>query len=261
MEGRPARALYDGLLSQVYDDHTAQDRRDDLGLWARLAAAAPGPGLELGCGTGRVLLPLLRSGLQVEGLDNSADMLARCWTRAVAEGLRPELHLAEMTNFRLGRRFAFAFCAAGSFTLLAGRGEMEAALAALRVHLVPGGLLALAMDAPGPAAESPVLARDIQRPGDGARLRCLLAPRPCAEPEVARWVMTNEVIRADGAAVRDTRPIAFRRPAPDALAARLEDAGFEGVELLDAAGARPLRLGEETYLALARAPGGTRRGS
>jgi ubiquinone/menaquinone biosynthesis C-methylase UbiE len=54
--------------------------RRDVPFWRRIALAARGPVLELGCGTGRVSLPLVRAGAEIVGIDRSAPMLARLRT-------------------------------------------------------------------------------------------------------------------------------------------------------------------------------------
>jgi ubiquinone/menaquinone biosynthesis C-methylase UbiE len=51
--------------------------RRDVPFWQRLASAQAGPVLELGCGTGRITVPVVRAGAQVVGIDRSAEMLAR----------------------------------------------------------------------------------------------------------------------------------------------------------------------------------------
>jgi ubiquinone/menaquinone biosynthesis C-methylase UbiE len=61
-----------------YDWENAQTLgRRDVPFWRRVAAAAGGAVLELGCGTGRVSLPLARAGIRLVGIDRSAPMLAR----------------------------------------------------------------------------------------------------------------------------------------------------------------------------------------
>lgn len=61
-----------------YDWENAQTvQRRDVSFWQRLAAAADGPVLELGCGTGRITVPVARSGARVVGIDRSAPMLER----------------------------------------------------------------------------------------------------------------------------------------------------------------------------------------
>ena len=65
-----------------YDWENAQTvARRDVKFWQRLAAAQEGPVLELGCGTGRITVPVARAGAQVVGIDRSAEMLARGRTR------------------------------------------------------------------------------------------------------------------------------------------------------------------------------------
>src|SRR5919201_1392064 len=60
--------------------------RRDVPFWRRLALAARGPVLELGCGTGRVTLPLARAGVRIVGIDRSAPMLERARARASRAG-------------------------------------------------------------------------------------------------------------------------------------------------------------------------------
>ena len=55
--------------------------RRDVPFWQRLAAAQDGPVLELGCGTGRISLPLARAGIPLVGIDRSEPMLARARQR------------------------------------------------------------------------------------------------------------------------------------------------------------------------------------
>ena len=65
-----------------YDWENAQTLgRRDVPFWRRVAAAAGGPVLELGCGTGRVSLPLARAGVELVGIDRSAPMLDRARRR------------------------------------------------------------------------------------------------------------------------------------------------------------------------------------
>src|SRR5712691_4262341 len=49
--------------------------RRDVPFWRRIALEAGGPVLELGCGTGRISMPLWRAGVRLVGLDRSAPML------------------------------------------------------------------------------------------------------------------------------------------------------------------------------------------
>src|SRR4051812_37617090 len=72
-----------------YDWENAQTLgRRDVPFWRGVAARAGGRVLELGCGTGRVSLPLAADGLNLVGIDRSAPMLARAVERAAAPATR-----------------------------------------------------------------------------------------------------------------------------------------------------------------------------
>lgn len=61
-----------------YDWENAQTvARRDVPFWRRLASAQDGPVLELGCGTGRITVPVARAGARIIGIDRSEEMLAR----------------------------------------------------------------------------------------------------------------------------------------------------------------------------------------
>src|ERR1700758_309335 len=63
--------------------------RRDVPFWRRIAAGARGRVLERGCGTGRISMPLVRSGVRLVGVDRSASMLARAARRARRLAKRP----------------------------------------------------------------------------------------------------------------------------------------------------------------------------
>ena len=80
--------------ARFYDWENAQTMgRRDVRFWQRLAAKAAGPVLELGCGTGRVAIPVARAGARVVGLDRSASMLARARKRVRRAKLEGSLQL------------------------------------------------------------------------------------------------------------------------------------------------------------------------
>jgi ubiquinone/menaquinone biosynthesis C-methylase UbiE len=90
-----------------YDWENAQTLgRRDVPFWRRVAAGAIGPALELGCGTGRVSLPLARAGVELIGIDRSAPMLERARTRVVRS---PRLRLGHSPRFVRGDIRALPF--------------------------------------------------------------------------------------------------------------------------------------------------------
>ncbi|MFH1566390.1 MAG: class I SAM-dependent methyltransferase, partial [Gemmatimonadota bacterium] len=105
--------------------------------------ACGGPVLELGCGTGRVLLPVARAGVAVTGLDVSEGMLAVCRRHLAAEPeevqARVALHRGDMRDFDLGRTFPLIITPFRPFQHLAAAADQLACLARVRAHLEPGG--------------------------------------------------------------------------------------------------------------------------
>lgn len=138
------------LLARYYDLEYG-DISMDVPLYLDFSRRAGGPVLELGCGTGRLLLPLAQAGYEVVGLDRSAVMLARAEARLAAAGLADRITLiqADMTDFHLGRSFGLIIFALNTFMHLSAQADQIAALTCVRRHLRPGGLLIL--DLPGPS--------------------------------------------------------------------------------------------------------------
>jgi SAM-dependent methyltransferase len=105
------------------------------------------PALDLACGTGRLLIPYLRAGFDVDGCDISADMLALCRKRAEAEGLTANLFPQAMHELQLPRRYR-TIVVCGGFGLGADRRQSVESLKRIYEHLEPGGLLLLDNEAP-----------------------------------------------------------------------------------------------------------------
>ncbi len=136
MSGREYKRLH----AEWYDLASAEiDSSQEIAFWARAIEAAGGPALELGSGTGRILIPLLEQGHDVVGVDNSADMMARCREAARTKGLRAELHLQSMQELDVPRRFALVFLDSGGLGLLTSDSDIEATFRRVMSHLSPGG--------------------------------------------------------------------------------------------------------------------------
>jgi ubiquinone/menaquinone biosynthesis C-methylase UbiE len=98
------------------------------------------PTLDVACGTGRVLIPLLRDGFDADGTDISSDMLSLCRERAEHEGLAPNLYAQATHQLDLPRTYrTIVMC--GSFGIGGNPDHDREALRRLYRHLEPGGLL------------------------------------------------------------------------------------------------------------------------
>jgi ubiquinone/menaquinone biosynthesis C-methylase UbiE len=118
---------------------------EDLHLVQQFAARCGSPLLELGCGTGRLLLPLAAAGYQVTGVDLSPEMLEIARRKVQDQGLEGQVSLVQqdMRKLNLEDRYHMAFAAINTFMSLADTRDQVAALTRIREHLVPGGLLLL----------------------------------------------------------------------------------------------------------------------
>lgn len=129
-------------FARFYDAEYA-DFLDDLPLLRDYAARADGPLLELGCGSGRVLVPLAQAGFQLTGVDTSTEMLARARRRiaAAAVGGRASLVDHDIATVSLDRTFGLAFIQVNSFMHLNTSQRQRQALQCWHRHLRPGAAL------------------------------------------------------------------------------------------------------------------------
>ncbi len=117
----------------------------DIALWRELAAAARGPILDVGAGTGRVTLDLARRGHAVVALDIDAALLAELERRAGAEGLHVQAVVADAADFALPMRdFALVMAPMQTVQLLRAQGRLGF-LRCARAHVAPGGHVAIAL--------------------------------------------------------------------------------------------------------------------
>jgi SAM-dependent methyltransferase len=134
--------LYDKLSSEFYDYHA---KRGDIEFFVNYALESGGPVLELGCGTGRVLIPTARAGVSITGLDLSGEMLKLCRAKLEKEPeevrARTTLEKANMSKFDLRRRFALVTITFGPFNNLLTVESQLACLDCIHKSLKPGGRL------------------------------------------------------------------------------------------------------------------------
>jgi SAM-dependent methyltransferase len=133
-----------GLVAQWWAEFNSGGPEVD---YFRRYVEAGQPALDAGCGTGRLLLPYLRAGLDVDGCDVSPDMLAYCREAAAREGLSPNLYAQAMHELDLPRRYRTIFVC-GALGLGSSREQDAEALRRLHEHLEPGGTLVVDNEAP-----------------------------------------------------------------------------------------------------------------
>lgn len=128
---------------ELYDVVYTQVRVDDIPFYVDLARREGGPVLEIGCGTGRVLIPSLEAGIEIHGLDLEAAMLERLRAKAAARGLVPKVFQGDMRDFTMPGRYRLVTIPFRSFLHCETTDDQIRTLRCIREHLEPGGLLAL----------------------------------------------------------------------------------------------------------------------
>jgi len=126
---------------KIYDDSCPVEFMGDTSFYIREAKKARGPVLEVGCGTGRVYLPLLSAGVDAHGIDISRGMLQVLEKKAASFGLSPKIKLADMRNFRLPQKFALIIVPFRAFLHNLTIDDQLSSLKCFRRHLAPGGKL------------------------------------------------------------------------------------------------------------------------
>ena len=135
------------FVAEFYDFIVPYRERKDVGFFVDSAREYGGPVLEIGCGTGRVLIPTARAGIEILGLDASPRMLAVCREKLAheADDVRAKVTLVEgdMRHFDLGREFNLITIPFRPFQHLISVEDQLASLSNVRRHLGSGGKLVL----------------------------------------------------------------------------------------------------------------------
>jgi SAM-dependent methyltransferase len=148
------RAVRDETV--IWHDVECGGYGEDLPLWRELAAAVPGPVLELGCGTGRVALDLAAGGHAVRAVDNDAALVETLSERARARGLEVDARVADARTLEPEARFGLVAAPMQMIQLLLPEAERAAALRAAAGCLAPGGAVALAIVEGVPSGGGPL---------------------------------------------------------------------------------------------------------
>ena len=131
-------------LPSTFDDGEVYDLMADnvpygLDFYVALAREANGPVLDVACGTGRILLPCMQAGVDIEGLDLYEGMLARLRGKAAALNLMPQLHHADMSDFALQRHYTLIMIPFNAFIHNMTQETQLTCLRCCREHLEPTG--------------------------------------------------------------------------------------------------------------------------
>ncbi|MHC4847184.1 MAG: class I SAM-dependent methyltransferase [Planctomycetota bacterium] len=136
-------------IARMYEaDYAVHRRTADVEFYVEEAQQRGGPVAEFACGTGRVLIPTVRAGVEVTGIDVSPAMLAQARANLASEGLAAELVEGDMRSVELGRTFRLVTMPFRPFQHMIEIQDQLAALDNVRGHLEPGGTLLFDVFAP-----------------------------------------------------------------------------------------------------------------
>jgi SAM-dependent methyltransferase len=135
-----------GLVAQWWSEFNDDFRSHEIPYFRKFVEEGQ-PALDVGCGTGRLLLPFLRAGLDVDGCDVSADMIALCREKAEREGLSANLYVQGMHELELPRMYRTIFVC-GSFGLGSTRERDREALGRFHELLEDDGTLLIDIEVP-----------------------------------------------------------------------------------------------------------------
>jgi SAM-dependent methyltransferase len=145
MSDRPQTWHY-GLVARWWAEFNKADPAE-LAFYREFVERDGQPALDLGCGTGRLLVPLLQTGLDLDGCDVSLDMLALCREQAARTGLSPSLYQQAFHELDLPRTYRTIYIC-DSFGIGGHREQDLEALHRCHRHLAPGGTLVFSHELP-----------------------------------------------------------------------------------------------------------------
>jgi ubiquinone/menaquinone biosynthesis C-methylase UbiE len=230
--------------------------RRDLPFWTRLALAASGPVLELGCGTGRVALPLARAGVDLVGIDRSAAMLERARRRVRRGTGHGHVRLVRGDIRHLpfpDGAFPLVMAPYGILQSLLRERDLAATLASVAGVVARGGTFGLELVADLPSWEEYQKKISLRGRRGSAGARVTLVESVRQDPARRLTLFDQEFIEGRGRHARRRRfTLAFRTLSVPQMASRLEKAGFEVASVLGDYEGGPWHRGADVWILLAR---------
>jgi ubiquinone/menaquinone biosynthesis C-methylase UbiE len=244
--------------ADFYDWENAQtlDRRD-VKFWREMAQRANGPVLELGCGTGRVTIPVARTGAHIVGVDRSEEMLAHARRRARRAPIsaRPAFVRSDIRSlpFRKSARFDLVMAPYGILQSLVREADLTATLDAVFRVLSRDGVFGLDLVPDLPVWKeyrNRVRFRGLRRGGGDSRITLVESVRQDRGRQLT--IFDQEYIERRGGARRVRNfSLVFRTLSVPQMTSRLERAGFRVSAILGDYNGKPWDRRADVWLILA----------
>jgi SAM-dependent methyltransferase len=184
---QPDKILFPPLYHAHHKTFTS-----DIPFWLDLARGQGSPIIELGCGTGRVLIPLAEAGYTVYGLDIDLEMLAFCHQQLpLALTAKVNTILADLTSFYFEIRFPLVLLPCNTYSTLSARSR-KSALACIYSHLSPGGLFAVSVPNPTilsqlESSKNPEIETIFTHPTNGNPVQVSYRSRRTSQKVILEW--------------------------------------------------------------------------
>lgn len=217
---------YDRIADVYAADMGASMAFDDVGWFRRQCQRRGGRVLELGCGTGRVMLPLLADGVDIIGIDRSLPMLQRLRADAQQRGLAPNVAQMDLQALALDATFGLILAPYSLVTYLPAKDDLDQWVASVVPLLADGGVLVLDAFVPRAVRTGENFQADYARPfGDGTleRAKRVLALADGRNRIERRYRLVDA---AGGVCEEFTTVDSIRPRTPGELADALERAGL-----------------------------------
>ena len=216
------------------------------------------PVLDVGCGTGRILLDFMQQGIDIDGVDNSPDMLALLHQKAEKLNLKLTVYQQEMTELSLPRKYQTILVPSSSFQLLLDTSLPPIAIALFYKHLLPGGVLAMPFMTLW-RQENPLeseFTREVLRPEDGTTVRRWQYSRFDPETDLEDTIDRYEIVR-DGKVIASEehhQSPATRSYTQEQAITLYKEAGFNDIQVFHEFTFEPVRPEDDTFCVLGFKP-------
>ncbi len=250
---------FDAFARHYDDDYRHYDA--DLELITAIAADCGAPILELGCGTGRAMLPLAEQGLAVTGVDISNGLLSIAKDKIKEAGHRDNLSAVygDIRTVSLPTTaFRFAYCVSNTLMHCTTQADQLLVLENTFRHLAPDGILLIDLFNPDLVALSEVAGlqelADSWEDSNGAQVLKWSIRTADAASQIQETCFIYEEISADGSSRKTLCPFTLRFLWPSEGKLLLEKAGFEVMSVWGDFDGESYHSGSERLIFLARKP-------
>jgi len=232
---------FHAAMAPYYDMYSA-GVKGDVAFYLRECKKAKGKVLEIACGTGRILIPAMKAGVDIAGLDLSREMTDILKAKAQKIGLKPKIVLANMRDFKLKDRFVLIIIPYRSFVHMLSYQDQKKALRNFYNHLKPDGKLVLNVFNPDLARIGKGYYLKHLRGGIKGRFRYWDEGKYDFANQIITGIQMIELLDKKGKVVKSKKAkLVVRYIFPYEFKALLELAGFKKVEICDGFTNKPLK--------------------